>query len=132
MRTRAAAVMAFVVVGVLLACGGGLGPRPVVKAELADLIKENRSNPVAVRQKYEGKAVEVRGFVRQITRNIHRQTYVMISPSLKGSDEIQVYFLDESLVSRLAKYPVGSQITVRITIDDADQSLRAVASKVVD
>jgi hypothetical protein len=116
----ATAVVAFA--ALCLSCAGALKPKPnpVHKEDLAALLAENAKNPVAVVEKHKDADVELTGYVNEVTNNIHNQTFIIISPKAKREalePSLQVYVLDGSLVSRLSKYPVGSEITIRVALD---------------
>ena len=110
---------------VCLACRGLLKPPPVHEVDLAELLAENATNPAGVVEKHRGAVVELTGYVHEVNHNNHNNTFIHVAPKPKrdfGDPELLVYVLDDSLVARLSGYPVGSKITLRVALDQAQST----------
>jgi hypothetical protein len=117
-----AALACAVVVSLSLACGGLSQPAPVHREDLAALLAENAENPAGVVAKHRGADVELTGYVHEVNHNNHNDTFLHVSPNPRrdfDAPELLVYVPDEALVLRLGGYPVGSQITLRVALDQA-------------
>src|SRR5262249_42221142 len=92
---------------------------PVVKVGREQLVEDWNKNPVAALSRYQGKAVEVTGHVRSIDAGKYVPSLVIKVKTDRLIDPSMTVRVPDSMVSELANYPVGSQITMQVEFTEA-------------
>ncbi len=86
--------------------------KEVVKVEINSFIKDFDSNQLAAEKKYEGKVVEVSGYIRNISEDITGKPFLSLIPKPTGyfGTSIQCFFDDKEELTTLKN---GQKVTVK-------------------
>ena len=108
-----------------------LVPPPSESVDLATILAEWKTNPVAVFERYRNRSIMLSGTVKAVSGDGSSGVYLDIAPNNGGGRYARVRFRP-ALLSSLKDYPVGTSITVEVTIDAPDMRLRATATRIVE
>jgi hypothetical protein len=102
---------------------------PVVTADLATVLKDWESNPVAVTERYAGQKVAVTGYVVEVGSNLKHQPYALVSAEPSDSafrvKVMQVWLTDNRVLAKMKDFPKKSKARFVIAFDQPpDDRLR--------
>jgi hypothetical protein len=105
---------------------------PVVDADLAELLDKFQDNPIAVFEKYRGKAVRITCRVRAVDIHFRKRVHVAVAPEEADPNgafapTALVFLPNPALVRQMKDYPLRSRITLTARIDEMAQPLRFTA-----
>lgn len=98
-------------IGILIGCGGKqpLDPYPLF-VQASELVEAYKANELAADERFKGKTLRIKGVVREVSKDILGDPFVILGASQKGYLGVQCSFASSTapILSRLIKGETAS------------------------